>query len=170
MRSNLVGSNPQKDTYHDPPRVGDLKEIWDTKRDPIARKGFVKSNLPTLVGVNGLGSLNHSLLQIPIESHKHHPTHNLHPTYLSKQQNQCLDDGKVHEILSALRNQSHRPSLRFVQQGQGTARELARVSELEARERQRQTRYAFVNRALYSPIKQARKRVVDSSKFVSGGD
>jgi hypothetical protein len=166
--TNLIGSNPQKDSWVSPKRVGENPVLWDRKRDPIAVKGYVKSNLPTLVGVCGLETLNESLVNIPFESHKNIVSSSIHPTYLSKQQIQCADNERVHEILSTLRNQSSRPSLRFVSHGQGTAREIAREDFLLKREQKRKERLSFVDQTLYSPIKSERKQIIDSSNFVSG--
>ena len=168
MQSNLVASNPLEATYCEPPRVGDQDSLWNIRRDPIAKKGFVKSNLPTLVGCLGLETLNASLIQIPQTTHTNNPSAAMHPTYLSKQQHRCLEDERVHTILSTLRNQSHRPTHRYVVRGQGTAREIARENALQDRERRREHRLAFVDKALYSPIKSDRKNVVDDTEWVSG--
>ena len=120
------------------------------------------------MGVCGLETLNKSLVSIPRESYKNNPSSFIHPTFLSKQQMQCLDHDRVHEVLQTLRNQSHRPTLRFVQQGQGSAAEIAREQELTKREQKTKERLAFVDQTLYSPIKYARKQIIDSSGFVSG--
>jgi hypothetical protein len=160
-------ASPQNKPWVSPPRVGETI-LWDRKRDPIAKKGFVRSNLPSLMGVCGLETLNKSLVSIPRESYKNNPSSFIHPTFLSKQQMQCLDHDRVHEVLQTLRNQSHRPTLRFVQQGQGSAAEIAREQELTKREQKTKERLAFVDQTLYSPIKSARKQIIDSSGFVSG--
>ena len=229
--TNLVQSSPTKypGHYKEPPRVGDSSIVWDTKRDPIARKGYVKSNLPTLVGVRGLGTLNQSLFpnnsisnnngdssttnhttnntnntnntnttnttttttnntyntnntvtiinspELELDQHQHHQLHqskhpsaNIHPTFLNQQQIRCLDNERVSEVLSTLRNQSHRPTLRYVQNGQGTAYEISRELKLEARKQRKEERLAFVDGALYSPVKTERKAIVDDSEWVSG--
>ena len=70
-----------------PPRIGNNSGVWNFRRPPIAKRGYVSSNLPSLEGVRGLGQLNTSCgNEIPRETVHLHPTSRIHPTFLSAQQ------------------------------------------------------------------------------------
>ena len=136
-------------------RVGEIGSVLNAVKPKYAIKGFVKSNLPTLEGVRGLGSLNASLKPIPEPPPGTHPTARLHPTYLNTHQIRMADDHRIGNILQSLRDQSHRPTLRYnyVQNGQGTAAEIARERMLAARRERQENRMRRVERQLYSPVK-----------------
>ena len=149
--------------YSDPPRVGEMPEIWNFRPCAAATRGFVKSNLPTLVGVRGLGDLSTNsniALPLPQQTGQGHPTARLHPTYLNQQQTQCLDRERVGNLLSTLRSKAHRPALRFLESGQGTAAEIERERMLQVRQQRQKERMAFVDKRLFSPVKSQAKHLV----------
>jgi hypothetical protein len=139
--------------YVDAPRVGEL-DFRNVAAPVHAKRGFVKSNLPTLVGVRGLGELStnkvHAASEPPTPEH---PTARLHRTFLNQHQLRGLDAGRVGEQLALLRSSSRRPPRRFVRAGQGFAHEIERERLLQVREQRRDERMAFVDQSLYSPVK-----------------
>ena len=150
--------------YVDAPRVGEL-DFRNVAAPIHAKRGFVKSNLQTLVGVRGLEELSSNKTHVALArqsldaaiQNEQHPTARLHRTYLNQHQIRGLDAGRTTASLEALRKCSRRPPRRFVEAGQGFAHEIERERLLRVREQRRDERMAFVDQTLYSPVKSSAK-------------
>ena len=171
-------SNQHIRTY----RVGEHSGVMNNTRPDLALRGVLKSNLPTMEGVLGLGDLNRTTWRalggVPHERHKLHASAKLHPTYRTIQVEKMLGQEHSDEVLDSLRKRgnTHSPIRQFVQHGQGTAREINWVQQtrnsrlkMEDRERYLNSKIFVANRI--HPAKTEVKNlgtsgVYDNSKFV----
>ena len=143
-----IFSDPQsnyKKTY----RVGEHSGVMNNTRPDLALKGVLRSNLPTMEGVLGLGDLNETTWRsvggVPHERYKVHASAKLHPTYRTIQVEKMLGQEHSDEVLDSLRKRgsTHSPIRQFVQRGQGTANEINWVQQT------RKSRLMMKERAKY---------------------
>ena len=124
-------------------RVGEHSGAMNVRRPNLALRGVVRSNLPTLEGVPGLGMLNETTWKavggVPNKTRILHPSSKLHPTYRTQQVEKMLDDEHAGEIMDTLRarGNTQSPTRRFVDAGQGSNAEILWVKRTKhAQEKQ----------------------------------
>jgi hypothetical protein len=144
-------SNQYTRTY----RVGEHSGVMNNARPDLALRGVLKSNLPTMEGVLGLGDLNRTTWRalggVPHERHKLHASAKLHPTYRTIQVEKMLGQEHSDEILDSLRKRgnTHSPIRQFVQHGQGTAREINWVQQTRNSRLKMEDREKYLNTKIF---------------------
>eukprot|EP00944_MAST-04C_sp_MAST-4C-sp1_P005602 g5602.t1 len=149
-----VFSDPQsnyKKTY----RVGEHSGVMNNIRPDLALKGVLRSNLPTMEGVLGLGNLNETTWRalggVPHERYKVHASAKLHPTYRTAQVEKMLGQEHSDEVLDSLRKRgsTHSPVRQFVQRGQGTAKEINWVQQTRKSRLMMKDRAEYLNSKIF---------------------
>ena len=148
-------------------RVGEHSGVMNNTRPDLALRGVLRSNLPTMEGVLGLGDLNQTTWRalggVPHERHKVHASAKLHPTYRTIQVEKMFGQEHSDEVLDSLRKRgnAHSPVRQFVRQGQGTADEINWVQQTRNSRLKMENRKRYLNSKIFveNRDKPSRKEV-----------
>jgi hypothetical protein len=170
-RNSVFNSSARR---HSAYRVGEHSGVMNALRPDLALPGVVRSNLPSLEGVPGLGDLNLATWEaaggVPNNKRRTHASSKLHPTYRTHQVEKMLDDEHSEEILETLRARGtqHSPIRRFVDAGQGNSSEIYWVQQTKHAREQQEARRAVVDAKLFVYERDKKRSVVDPDNFASG--